>query len=80
MCEEGRGSICSRKGLRKLMSSETPAMRSLRSLLTEADPAILPKNLCGSGRGRQKQKGLQDLQSLLTEGSRKGFAEGVVFL
>ena len=50
-------------------------MRSLQSLFAEADPEIQPKNLCGSSCGRQKQK---RLQALIAEGSRKGFAEGVV--
>ena len=57
------------------MFSETPAMRSLRSFFAEADPEIQPKNLRGSSRGRRKQK---RLQALLAEGSREGFAEGVV--
>ena len=70
-----RGSISSQKGLRKLMFSETPAVRSLRSLFAEADPEIQPKNLRGSSRGRRKQT---RLQALLAEGLREGFAEGVV--
>ena len=72
-----RRSISSRKGLRKLMFSESPAMRSLRSLCAEADPEIQPKSLRGSSSGRRKPK---RLQALLAEGSRKGFAEGVVFV
>ena len=79
MCAEGRGSsaeaLPSRKGLRKLMFSETPAINSLRSLFAEDGPEIQPKNLRGSSRRRRKQK---RLQALLAEGSPKGFAEGVV--
>ena len=76
MCAEGRGRSAeanpSRKGLRKLMSVRG---RSLRSPFAEADPKIQPKNIRGSSRGRRKQK---RLQALLAEGSRKGYAEGVV--
>ena len=57
------------------MFSETTAINSLRSPFAEADPEIQPKNLRRSSRRRRKQK---RLQAPLAEGSRKGFAEGVV--
>ena len=49
--------------------------RNLRRPFAEANPEIQLKNLRGSSRGRRKQK---RLQVLLTEGTRKASAEGVV--
>ena len=63
------------EGLAEAHEHARKSLRSLRSPFAEADPKVQPKNLRGSSRGRRKQK---RLQALLAEGSRKGFAEGVV--
>ena len=72
-----RGSKPFVEGLAEAHERARKSLRSLRSPFAEADPKIQPKNLGGSSRGRRKQK---RLQALLAEGSRKGFAEAVVFL
>ena len=70
-----RGSKPFAAGLAAAHERARKSLRSRRSPFAEADPKIQPKNLRGSSRGRRKQK---RLQALLAEGSRKGFAEGVV--
>ena len=70
-----RGSKPFAEGFAEAHERVRKPLRSLRSPFAEADAKIQPKNLRRSTRGRRKQK---RLQALLAEGSRKGFAEGVV--